>query len=316
MKEYILENDQLLVKFLDFGGSFTYFGLKEDGKNCIANFKNRNDYLNIPGPYLNALVGPYAGRIKEGKCDGFSLSHEGGHHLHGGKSGISKQYFNVNVIDRCHAELILNANHQGDGYPGSVNYKIIYTLQGNKLIIDYCATPQYRQPLNMTTHFYFNLDQNASEGIRNHVLHIPSSKRCPIATSGVPETIEMIEPDSAFDFKNALTIGQHFDLNPNEFEVTKGFDCPFLLDEPNITLRSNTKTLTITTNAPSLVVYTANYFDSSMIMDNDMPCDMLSHVALECQDAPNGMNIDASLTLYYDSAHPYTQHSEYQLSIK
>ena len=316
MKEYALENDKLLVKFLDFGGSFTYFGLKSDGINCVANFKDKNDYLKISDPYLNALVGPFAGRIKEGKCDGFNFSVNGGHHLHGGNLGVSKQYFSVCQNNPTSATLTLTVNHSDDGYPGCVDYTVNYLLEDDVLIIDYYAVPSNKQPLNMTTHLYFNLSGSASEGVRNHVLHIPTSKRCPIAVSGVPESVEKIEKGCAFDFDDSRTIGQHFDMKPREFDVTRGFDCPYVLEKSVLELEYEplNKKLVIETDATSVVVYTANYFDESMIMDNGECCGMLSYVALECQDIPNGMNFDPQVTFYHDHNNPYKQHSVYHLT--
>lgn len=95
--EYTIENKVLKIHVLNFGGTISGIYFKEDHTNMVASFLNKQDYIDQGGPYLNALVGPVAGRIAYGKYEINGVTHQlsinnGVHHLHGGESGVSKNY--------------------------------------------------------------------------------------------------------------------------------------------------------------------------------------------------------------------------------
>ena len=102
--EYTIENEVLKVTVLTYGGTISSIYYKEHGSmtNMVASFLNPQDYIDQGGPYLNALVGPFAGRIAYGRYEDqgtHQLSiNNGAHHLHGGNHGISRQLFTIHKV--------------------------------------------------------------------------------------------------------------------------------------------------------------------------------------------------------------------------
>ena len=66
---YTFYNDQLKATILDFGATVHELCIKEeDGSwtHMAASYQKMSDYFDQGGPYLNAIVGPVAGRIGYG----------------------------------------------------------------------------------------------------------------------------------------------------------------------------------------------------------------------------------------------------------
>lgn len=322
--EYTIENDFLKVNVLNFGGTISGIWLKEDHTAMVAAFKNKQDYIEQGGPYLNALVGPIAGRIAYGHCkiedQEWQLSiNNGAHHLHGGASGISKQLFTITQLSGTELALHLETSHELDGYPkGIYVYDVRYQLKDHTLLIQYHCTPPALSLVNMTNHLYFNLS-GMEESIAHHMLLLPATKKCKIEKEGEPSCVYEISKDSAFDFTTLRDIQTNREKGDPEFANTLHYDTPFLLDKDTITLY-DPKTdhqVSITTDQSSVVVYTANYFDEALLFENGRKGYPLCAIALETQDIPNGINMEGVSThQVFDSAHPYHQTTSYTFTKK
>lgn len=323
--EYTLENEVLRVTVLNFGGSISGIYYKEDGKetNMVASFQNKQDYIEQGGPYLNALVGPVAGRIAYGTYELDGTHHlsinNGVHHLHGGETGISKQLFQVTQVSMTQVTLHLETQHEQDGYPkGTFIYDVTYTIDGNAFTIQYHAIPPIQTLCNMTSHLYFNLS-GMKESIRHHQLQLASSKKCRIEKECHPSNIVPIEKKSAFDFSSLQEIQSNLDRNDPEFIHTMYYDTPFVLDEGNITLYDphTHHCLDITTDQDCVVVYTANWFDEALTFEHECKGSPLCCIALETQNVPNGINIPHyQHHQVFDQTHPYTQTTTYRFTTK
>ena len=321
--EYTIENKVLKINVLTYGGTISGIYYKEDNKqtNMVASYLDPQDYINQTGPYLNALVGPVAGRIAYGQYEDHG-SHQlsinsGVHHLHGGNSGISKKLFTITQTSDTSLHLHLETSHEEDGYPkGIYLYDIIYALDHNTFTISYHATPPASSLLNMTSHLYFNLN-GMNEDITHHQLYLPSTKKCKIEQQSHPSRIQTIKKGSAFDFSSLCDIQTNLDKGDPEFLHTIYYDTPFLLDQGHLTLYDpkSHHQLDITTQERCVVVYTANWFDEALTFENGTKGHPLSCIALELQDVPNGINIkDYQHHQLHDPEHPYTQVTHYRFS--
>ncbi len=322
---YTIKNEEIEVTALNYGASITSIKTKDRNgtfENVVAAYDHMQDYILKPGPYLNALVGPVAGRIAHGK---YMLDEElqqlsinnGINHLHGGKSGISKKFFDVMEKENG-LEFFLETDHVEDGYKGTFVYKISYILEGNTLRIEYTCIPEEKTLLNMTSHMYFNLSGDMKRSVYDQYLMIPSTKKLKIHKDGYPCQIEEIEKESAFDFQVSKNIKENFDKGSNEFHLTKGYDTPFLLDKGNtICLEDpvSQRKLSIITDQSCVVVYSANYFDDGMILNGNHKAYPFCAIALETQDMPNGINIAKEKSnQIFDREHPYHQTTRYVFS--
>lgn len=320
--EYTIENEVLTLTALNFGATITGIYLKETkqkSENMVASFRDIMDYERQGGPYLNAIVGPAAGRIAYGTYQMHDEQHQlsvnnGLHHLHGGMSGISKKHFTVQEeTDTLHFHM--ETTHDEDGYPkGTYTYDVTYRICGNQLIISYCGIPPVTSLMNMTSHLYFNLSGDMKESICTHDLCIPCTKKEGIHPDGHPYKIENIKKDSAFDFSVMQNIGDKYNISDSEFTYTKAFDTPFLLEKKPILLyhKNSGRLLRIQSDAPCVVMYTANYFDDNLIWQNGTHGYPMCAIALETQDIANGVNIShCDAHPFADKQHPYHQTTTY-----
>lgn len=321
--EYTIENEVLKVTVLNYGGTISGIYYKEHGNmtNMVASFLNPQDYIDQGGPYLNALVGPFAGRIAYGRYEDqgtHQLSiNNGAHHLHGGNHGISRQLFTISQPNSTSLKLHLETDHEADGYPqGTYLYDILYEIHQDTFTISYHATPPARSLLNMTSHLYFNLN-GMKESIRHHQLKLCSTRKCKIEKECHPSELYSIKKNGAYDFSTLRDIQSNLDKKDPEFLNTLYYDTPFLLDEGVITLYdpSSQHRLDIITDESSVVVYTANWFDESLIFENGMTGAPLCCIALETQDVPNGINlVGYPHHQIADPTHPYTQTTHYRFT--
>ncbi len=319
--EIAIENEYLKVTALNYGAIITGIYLKPDlDSNLVLSYESRDSYFTNQGPYLNAMVGPVAGRIAYGRYEmdqqEYQLSTtQEKHHLHGGDTGISKQFFKVHQSKEDEVQFRLKTNHDQDGFHGDFDYSIQYRLLGNALQIESTCTPTKKTILNMTSHLYFNLSGKSSESILNHQLQINASQRVRIHPEGHPVEKELIEDGSAYDFRTYRTIESFLNREEDEIRRCKGLDTPFILDESKEVRLKDAKgqcTLLIQTTAPCAVIYSAGYLDESLTFKGGQRGYPYCGLAIELQDVPNGVNLGSSEKRWYGPDNPYQQKTTYQ----
>lgn len=316
IKTYILKNKYLEVHILNYGGIIDkIYCQNQDGvfENVVLSYQDKKDYIKIPGPYLNALVGPVAGRIAGAQYHDRQLScNDGKNHLHGGYHGISFSTFSMQQMSNEKLVAHLTRRHDEDGYRGEFDYQITYQLEENRLVLNYdvhCTEPNL---LYLTSHLYFNLSGNLKSTVLDQILRADFKKMMFIDTNGAPGQIVEIEKGSCFDFSKGRTIGQVLEMNHPQFAYTRGIDHPFFVSG---TIRledgKSGRVLEIDSDAPCAVIYSANYIDESMIFQNGVKgCPSLG-LAIELQDYANGIH----LGLGKEKKH-YKQRTSYCFSLK
>lgn len=325
--EYTIDNGMIRLSALNYGACITgiYVADREGTReNIVARFADREDFVKQGGPYLNAAVGPYAGRVAYGTYRDKDGEHHlsinnGKHHLHGGMSGISMQYFQVRrESDALHFHL--KTSHEADGYPqGTYVYDIEYRLIKDQLIITLHAQPPKRSLLSMTNHLYFNLAGEGKESICSHELRLDSTKRGRIHADGHPDAIIDIPQYDPYDFHTQVKIKDRYDANNAELAITDGYDTPFLLGKDGVTLyhAQSGRTMEITTDAAAIVVYSANGFDENLCFNRGMKGYPHAFLALELQSFPNTVNLlgdhDAC---FFEPKRPFHQTTAYRFTCK
>jgi aldose 1-epimerase len=116
----------------------------------------------------------------------------------------------------------------------------------------------------------------------------------------------------------AKTIAENLALGDAEFALTYGaYDTPFCLEKDQPILlqdRETAQQMKITTSAPSVVVFCANSFGKSMKLNENRDGYPLCAIALETQQYPNALQIDAAFAPIYDADHPFTQWTSYEFT--
>ena len=304
IKVYTLENKFLKVEFLNLGAIIKKIEFKD--KNIVLGYEDIEKYRENPA-YLGAVIGRTAGRIKDGllKLDDTEYQldkNNNGNTLHGGKNSISHRFWNVQNIENglCFS---IKSCHLDNGYPANVEIKVSYILNDNELLIKYFATTDSLTYLNLTNHSYFNLSGNPDNTIYEDILKIDSNYLIGINENSIPcETINL--DNSIFNFKEAKKLEEFFKADDEQKTIANnGIDHPYIfngeigkLEIKNI--KSGIK-MSVETNNPAVVIYTANYLQ-------DIGFKKHSAICFETQEVPNlyrDKNINVFPTFIDENTH-------------
>ena len=190
--------------------------------------------------YLGSTPGRCANRIGNSAFDldgvHYELTkNEGKNHLHGGVHGWNEKIWKYELDEANNAVIFTTKSADGEqGYPGEVEAKAVYTLKDdNAFTIDYSAVTDKPTVLNMTNHWYFNMNGHDAGDIREQILTLHSNQILDIDEGLIPTgKILDIEKGSAFDFNTPKLIGKDFaEVAPL---CTKGYDHNFILGEPGV----------------------------------------------------------------------------------
>ncbi|WP_454943566.1 aldose epimerase family protein [Fusobacterium hwasookii] len=304
IKIYTLENKFLKVEFLNLGAIIKKIEFKD--KNIVLGYEDIEKYRENPA-YLGAVIGRTAGRIKDGilKLDDTEYQLDKNNNkntLHGGKNSISHRFWNVENIENglCFS---IKSCHLDNGYPANVKIKVSYILNNNELLIKYFATTDSLTYLNLTNHSYFNLSGNPDNTIYEDILKIDSNSLIGINENSIPcETINL--DNNIFNFKEAKKLKEFFKAdNEQKTIANNGIDHPYIfngkigkLEIKN--LESGIK-MSVETNNPAVVIYTANYLQ-------DIGFKKHSAICFETQEVPNlyrDKNINVFPTFIDENTH-------------
>ena len=169
--------------------------IRVSGRNQIVDvalgYANATDYQSDPF-YLGATIGRYAGRINAGRCtlDGQQLQlavnpSEHGHCLHGGPGGLHSQMWQPEREPDGSAAVYRTHSEDGDqGFPGSLDLAVRYSLTDSTLAIAYHCVSDADTILNLSNHTYFNLAGTGT--IHDHEIVINADAYTPINAANIP----------------------------------------------------------------------------------------------------------------------------------
>ena len=313
IKVYTLENEFLKVELLNLGAIIKKIEFKDkngDIKNIILAYEDIEKYRENPA-YLGAIIGRTAGRIKDGNLklndSIYKLDiNNNGNTLHGGKNSISHRFWNVEAIENglCFS---IKSPHLDNGYPANVEIKVSYILNNNELLIKYFATTDNLTYLNLTNHSYFNLSGNPDNTIYEDILKIDSDYLIGINENSIPcETINL--DNNIFNFKEAKKLEEFFKADDKQKTIANnGIDHPYIFNEKIGKLEiKNIKSgikMSIETNNPAVVIYTANYLQ-------DIGFKKHSAICFETQEVPN-LYRDKNINVYPTFIDENTNYEKY-----
>ncbi len=300
IKVYTLENQFLKVEFLNLGAIIKKIEIKDKNgniKNIVLGYEDVEKYRENPA-YLGAVIGRTAGRIKNGdlnladKIYKLDINNDG-NTLHGGKKSISHRFWNVEAIKNglCFS---IKSHNLDNGYPANVEIKISYILNNNELLIKYFATTDNLTYLNLTNHSYFNLSGNPNSTIYEDILKIDSDYLVGIDKNSLPcETINL--DNNIFNFREAKKLEEFFKTNDEQKTLANnGIDHPYIFNNKIGKLEiKNLETgikISVETNNPAVVIYTANYLQ-------DIGFKKYSAICFETQEVPN-LYRDKNINIY------------------
>ncbi len=288
-----LKNNFITATFTDYGARI--LSLVVYGKDVLFGFENINGYIENADGYHGAVCGRFANRIKDGK---FCLNgktyqlnkNSSGQHLHGGLNGFDKKIWDSKLNEDSITFSYISQNGE-ENYPGSFNVSITYTLDENRLRLDYKYYSDKDTIANITNHAYFNLDGD-NNSILDHKLMINADFYTPIDEHIIPTGEILKVNNSLFDFRELKPIRENFDKfsDTEQFKFASGIDHNFVLNKMEdcdcvlLGTKSGIK-MTIKTDRQGLQVYTGNFMNN-LKGKNGLVYDKHSAIALETQLFP------------------------------
>ncbi len=292
---YTLENkNNIQITIIDFGATINTIKIPLENNetvDVVLGFDSVIDYIKsftIPGaPFIGAVVGRYAGRIKNGT---FKLNDEtfqlnknlGEHHLHGGINNFSTSFWNVISFSINTITLEYISKDLEENFPGELTVQVTYTLtEENELEIIYNAATSKDTIINLTQHSYFNLDGHENS-IENQDLLLTTNKLLETDEDNVPTGYFLNVANLPFDFtafkKCPTKIDNSFVIKDNSKSVA--------------TLKStkNNLQMQVFTNQPSVHIYVGGNCSNKIKGKNNSDYHTLSGICFEAQNFPDAPN--------------------------
>ncbi|MDC6365888.1 MULTISPECIES: aldose epimerase family protein [Flavobacteriaceae] len=334
--KYTLSNDAgMEVDVITYGGIITRWTAPDRNGNfqdVVLGFNDLESYLS-ENPYFGALIGRYGNRIAKGKfdLDGKSytlITNNGENHLHGGDKGFDKVVWNAkgeSTADGAILELTYRSADGEEGYPGTLDVKVTYTLTAdNELDIAYEATTDKPTIVNLTQHTYFNLSADFTKDILDHELQIDADNYLPVDDGLIPTGEFASIEGTPFDFKESKLIGKDITSDNLQIKLGGGFDHCWVLNGQDKGFRKVStayepktgRVLEVYTNEPGIQFYSGNFLDSTLPSKNNGTYGQRSGFCLETQHYPDSPNQDAFPSVRLDPGETYTSRTAYKLLTK
>ncbi|RBP96706.1 aldose 1-epimerase [Cytobacillus firmus] len=273
IKSYTISNDHgMKVSCIEYGGIITGISVpdsKGNIENVVMGFDTLEEYINH-SPFFGAIIGRVAGRIAGSAftLDGTAYQlqkNDGEHHLHGGAGGFHHVIWDSDAekgMNEANIRFSYVSPDGEGGYPGTLEVTVNYTLNNeNELVISYEAISDEKTIINLTNHTYFNLSGDLKRDILEHEVTMQSDQFLELDETLIP-TGEFIHVENTpFDFRAGKKIKEGVkSVHHQNILAGGGYDHPFLLNTGEMTVvdSASGRKLTVETDRPSVVLYTAN----------------------------------------------------------
>lgn len=292
-----IKRNDIEVELLNYGASIYNIRTKDKQgvlEDIVLKYKNLEDYLNN-NIYLNATIGPIAGRVKNAiiKTDKelyhLDKNSDNLHTLHSGSAAVSYQFFDYEITEYDNFTEVLFYLEMSK--PVNYRLRVFYKVYDSKIRIDYEIETEEDFVFNLTNHAYFNLSGNLSKNIRSHEVILNSNLRHELDQDLV-FTGKIINEKGIYDFR----VNSNLDKTIEQLEKTSKGGVDDIYYFPKNDLRkvmaevfepASKRIMKVKSTMDHLVFYTHNNI-------NKLPLEHLDnhfkHYALcfECQKAPYG----------------------------
>ena len=278
---------------------------------------------------FGTLVGRYAGRIANGRfpLDGRVVQLDTGsgrHSSHGGPVGFAKRNWRgeeASDKDGPAVRFSLFSAEGDQGFPGALTISATYRLtHDDRLVIVIEATTSAPTVLNPTHHGYFNLGDDHSRPVYDHLLRMEADG---FTAFGADKLVTgEIRPvaETALDFRAAKPIGKDINSSEEQMRIGNGYDHCFVIRGKPGTLRRATsawepqsgRAMELWTTEPGVQFFTANGVE--MVGRGGVPYRPHCGFCLEpqhFQDSPNRPEFPSTLLR---PGQTFRSHSEYRFS--
>lgn len=304
--KYSFSNGIVSFSFIDYGCTLT--SLKFYDAETLVTYDNENDYLNNQDYYLNAIIGPTAGRVENAqyrigsKVRSF-VPNNGKNMLHGGFDGLCTKTFQVSKISN--GFICIYEDEEA-------KYQATLSVDKSDFVIKYVVLPKISLAINMTHHCYFNLNHNNT--VMNQYLKVNATKVLELKDGLIPNGKFLDVKNTPFDFIKRVQIGDRLTINHSQYEITRNIDHPFVIDSWPMVMDNGDIQMSISSDCECVVMYFCNYFADVGKVVNGIKGVNQQGVAIEPQDYPNGMNLTLGKNQIYNVNDRYEHEIKYSFS--
>ncbi|WP_300360647.1 aldose epimerase family protein [Fusobacterium sp.] len=321
---YILKNDFLEVEILNFGGTIRRIEMPDkNGKieNIVLGFDKIEDYEEKIGIHFGAIVGRNAGRIKDGELniDGIRYQlakNNGNNNLHGYPEFFASKIWNVEPFEeeeKIGVVLTRVSPHLEANFPGEVKVKVKYTLDKNKLNLEYEGIPDRDTYINLTNHSYFNLSGDFKRNIDEQELTLCADNYIEVDEATLPVKIAKVE-NTAMDLRRGKKLKEVFLSGDEQVKIVgNGIDHPFVFNKEydgflaKLYDEESGRTLKVVTDQPVGVIYTGNYVHEAEFLSKGVKAEDHMGVCVETQDYPDVLKFIPEKSKIYNKMNGYSQ---------
>ena len=291
---HTIENEDIRVTVSDLGATLVQFIEKKSGQDIVLGFDQEEDYLAHKGPHLGATVGRNANRIGNARFElngkTYQLDvNDNGNQLHGGSDNFSFRRWDVEEKKEDSITFTLFSEDGDQGFPGNLRVRVTYSLEGNRLHMDYEGVADQDTLFNMTNHAYFNL---GDEDILKEELKIFTDTYSPTDEHSLTLETSLPAAGTPYDFCDYRVIGEVISTLPC------GIDNNYVFEDTAYkhmaSLRNERFQLDVYSDLPDMHFYTAYYLDGFKGKDGVI-YGPYKGATLECQYYPNGINYEGYL---------------------
>ena len=269
-------------------------------------------------PHFGAITGRVANRISGASFDldgqHFPLPvNEGAVHLHGGPEGLGRQVW-TGEVDSASDNLRLT-HHSPDGamgYPGNVDFSVVYKLEGNRLRLDMAANADRPTPISMVQHQYWNLGEDAV--VLDHWVQIPSSAYTELGADLCATGAILPSRGTPYDLRAGRTMGDVAG-QPFDYDINLVLDTGRDLRDPIATVRGpdGLLTLQLWSDRPGLQFYNGVMTNVAVPGLNGRTYRKHAGFCLEDQAFPDALHNPHFPSIIYGPDRPYRHWCEIEI---
>ncbi|MGN0984758.1 MAG: aldose epimerase family protein [Gemmiger sp.] len=302
----ILKNDQIEVHVLSFAGIIHRLIVpdrKGQPVDVVLGYPTVADYEVNDGDGMGACIGRFANRIAGGRFPLYEeivqvTANQNGNCLHSGLHGFHHGAFHMEVTPGTADSVTLTAVSPAgtDGFPGTVELTLQYSLAKSGLVIQYGATTDAPTVCNLTNHSYFNLNGHASGTAMGHRLSVDAKTYLPTDAVSIPTGERLPVAGTPMDFNEEKTVGRDIGADYEQLRLAAGYDHCFVIRDSGLrhaawlTGPETGIRMEVLTTLPGMQVYSANYLEPLTPCKDGAAYGKRDAICLETEDFPDAPN--------------------------
>jgi len=322
---YTLVSEQLEVSVIEYGACIKSLLVKDNkgiSRNVVIGLDTLEEYI-ANKTYFGAAIGRHSNRIEgaqvtlNGVIYGLEKN-EGLNNLHSGANGFHARVFAGKIVGDT-VELSLESPHLDQGFPGTMQVTIIYSMTDmGGLLIEYKTVSDQDTVCNLTNHSYFNLAGNEGT-ILDHRIMIAADFYTPVKAGCLPTGEIISVKGTPFDFTSEGRIGDPVEAVGSS--VADGYDHNYVLrkhsDAPVVIVCEPDSgiCMQVFTTLPGIQFYTGNFLEGISLSKGKTA---VKHQALclETQYFPNAFQYPHFPQPILKAGELMTQSTEYRFLVK